>query len=45
MITRDDADRTGLGAVRGTLIALTISAAFWALLAGTWLLGVWLRSR
>lgn len=39
MISRDDADRAGLNAFRGTLIALGLSALMWALLIGAWVLG------
>lgn len=44
MITRDQADREGLNAFRGVLIALSISALFWALLFGAWYVGErWVR--
>lgn len=43
MISRDRADRAEPNAIRGTLIALAISTAFWALLAGAWVLGMRLR--
>jgi len=39
----DEARARGLNAICGTVIALAISTAFWALLAGAWVLGMRLR--